>query len=633
MPQSGSVLPLSHEIAAPRQAPADFRANEPSRAVARVLLLNATMKDIVVILHREAVPAAAQVCATLADYEVFLFDAPIGDPVTAAGLRNVRLFTQISAPSYHTMDRDAHTAAFDIEAQLDAAQGAMTDLSIIGWQHLNLYYLFLALRWYDELWGSIGHHLQGNRIHLLVNDNPAEFYFNSFIAGASLIRYLQKHRTPVLAYDYGANGNAVYKVPNFFVDTPADIDSFVLTHIPTCLYDGGHFFDELRAAGRRTINLESKYWHTPHEAEVQIGLIDMQGALAKRPSSTREEVDTFTRALRDVLYRCLTPYFGLANYCARQVEHLARLYASQFVTYLELQRYFHQSAPEKFVLCEHDTGFLGPLITFAERRSRPIILLPHSKVSGDIAFAYDNILILTHPAQGLPIHDARRVPVPSLPIIYPEHPIGNDAPSQGLHTISLLLNGLSLNGVPYAPTDVHLNGIQRIVGWCKQHEIRLKIRCRPGYSIVNLLSASVGIASDVLWQGLNQTMEEHARGCDLCLMYDMPTTAAMIFLRNSIPILNPVVTLPTKPFLAINHPDVVVTESLDGTLHRLDEFLADPLKLCAFRSAQFRAYSSLFEAARPLRSFFELPDSLVSAAAAAPRQRCDDRLAPAHQVL
>jgi hypothetical protein len=74
-------------------------------------------------------------------------------------------------------------------------------------------------------------------------------------------------------------------------------------------------------------------------------------------------------------------------------------------------------------------------------------------------------------------------------------------------------------------------------------------------------------------------------------------------------------------------------ESVESSLRRLDEFVADPLKLAAFRTRQFRAYSSLFEAARPLRSYFESPDSLLIAAEAVPLQRRDDRLASAHQVL
>jgi hypothetical protein len=92
-------------------------------------------------------------------------------------------------------------------------------------------------------------------------------------------------------------------------------------------------------------------------------------------------------------------------------------------------------------------------------------------------------------------------------------------------------------------------------------------------------------------------------------MYEMPTTGALVPLRNCIPTLNPVVTQPAKGFMANIHPDVVITEDLTATLARLDGFLDEPLSLYSFRDAQFQAYLSLFRRARPLRTFFEPPET------------------------
>jgi hypothetical protein len=162
---------------------------------------------------------------------------------------------------------------------------------------------------------------------------------------------------------------------------------------------------------------------------------------------------------------------------------------------------------------------------------------------------------------------------------------------------------MTLNGVPQAPTDVYVDGIARIAAWCRANDVNLEIRCKPSYSIVRILSAYVGADPARLEHNLRQTMEEYLRNCDLCLLYDAATTGALYFLRNSIPLLNPVVTAQTKAFLANVHPDVIVPQSVQVTLQRLEEFKSDPLAFYSFRAAQFHAYLSLFQKAQPLRVY------------------------------
>jgi hypothetical protein len=209
--------------------------------------------------------------------------------------------------------------------------------------------------------------------------------------------------------------------------------------------------------------------------------------------------------------------------------------------------------------------------------------------------------------QAMAIHDVRGAPVAHLPISYPEHFSGTSVVGNGLRTISLLLNAQSLiTGVLLAPTDLYLEGIKRIVDWCRVNGVHLKIRSRPGHRMIAPLKVYAGVEPNSLARNLNETLEEHARDCDLCVMYDMPTMGALVFLRNSIPVLNPVVTPPAAGFLANAHPSVVVTESLDATLERLQGFVAAPLTLSKFREAQFRAYLALFQNTLPLRAYIGL---------------------------
>jgi hypothetical protein len=299
----------------------------------------------------------------------------------------------------------------------------------------------------------------------------------------------------------------------------------------------------------------------------------------------------------------LLPHIGSPDYRARQTEHLVSLYRGQFATYFGLERYFQTDVPAKLVLSEHDTGFHGPLVSFAESRSLPAIFVPHSKIMGDLEFGYGNIVALTHPMQGTSIHDRHDRPVTRRTVAYPETFWSTSAIGDGLRAMSLMLNSPSLNGVHFTPPKAYLEGIKSIVTWCRDKGVDLKIRCKPGFTLFGLLRAYVGAPTDLLARNVNETMDEHVQGCDLCLMYDMPTSGSLFFLRRSIPVLNPIVAELTKHQRSLVRPDLIVPESVETTLHRLDGFLADPLSLYAFRTEQFQAHLNGFAQARPLRSF------------------------------
>jgi hypothetical protein len=135
--------------------------------------------------------------------------------------------------------------------------------------------------------------------------------------------------------------------------------------------------------------------------------------------------------------------------------------------------------------------------------------------------------------------------------------------------------------------------------------VSVKTRCKPGFPIFGLLTSLLGFDVAALTRWMEEPLEQHARDCDLCLMYEAPTTGAIVFLRNSIPILNPIVSEMSKQWVAMLHADVVVAESVDATLRRLEQYKADPLTLDEFRLKQFRAYISRYRGARPLRSFLD----------------------------
>jgi hypothetical protein len=561
------------------------------------------VRDVVVILHAEAIPGAQRICAGLSDYEVFLFDPHLGDPAAAAGLHNVELFTTLGGASHQEMDHDAHAAALAWESDIDAEQRPLSGVSIIGWQHLNLYYFFMAVQWYEGLWERVGPRFSGRKVHVFLNDNPAEYYFNSFLPAVSLATFLQNHGIEFDAYNYGAKNTPAYPVPDLDDRRPNHGPLDLLTHVPTCYYDLDFFRDEIRMSGRRTISFESKQWHRPIEAQVQIGLVGMEDALPRLLPAVHAALEAAVPAISQALTRLLSPLMSLPTYCARQVAHWTQSYRAQLITYFELQRYFGDNPPAKFLLSEHDTGFHGPLIGFAAQRAIPVLLVPHSKVSADLEFLHPDLTVLTHPIQCLGILGPHGDPVASAPIIYPERFSSSSSLGDGIKTLSLLLNAMTLNGVPYAPCDTYFDGVARIVGWCRLNLVTLKIRCKPDYPITRVLGAYAGADSAMLAGVGRESLDQHLSDCDVCLMYDLPTTAAMACLRDSVVLLNPMVTAPTKAFAAIAHPEVCAMESVEATLERLDGFMRDPLEFYRFRAAQFRAYVERFKGARALRSY------------------------------
>ena len=562
------------------------------------------MNNVIVIINVGDIPAAVAVSKNLSDYVVYIFDPVLEDRVAASGLKNIRFFLWRNCPSYYKLDAEAHASAFALEAELDrAVRPLLPDVSILGWQHLNMYYLLMMLRWYGALWEARGEQFQNFRVHVFVCDNPAEYYFNSFIPSHLLLWYLKAHEIEFSGYTYGGDPVVDSRVPNLSASDCGDFAGSLLLHLPTCMYDIGYFNAEILAANKMLVNIDAKHFNMPVAAHKTIELIDVQEVFSMLDQATRTRIDAVVQRLEGAMGAFFASQIVVPSYRQRQVQNIARLYRCQLVTYYALNRHFDAAKPAKLLLSDHDAGFHGPLISFAQKHSLPVMLLPHSKTSGDVEFGYRNVVCVTHPMQAQDILDGNRKLLLNLRVSYPEDFSSSSHFSGDIATISLMLNSLSLNGIYTVDPAVYLRGIRRLVSWCSNNNIRLKIRCKPSYSIISMLVRELGLDAETLLQQANESMEAHASGCDLCLMYDVPTSGVLHFLKNSIPILNPVVGRLTNAQMAMVHPEVVAPESVDAILLRLDGFKSDPVKLFAFRNTQFCNYLAQFKSVRPLRSY------------------------------
>jgi hypothetical protein len=560
------------------------------------------MQDVLFIIDADDIALAEILAAKLqGQYRVYAFDPQLIDVLHASTLQNVELIVWESACDYPALSANAHAQAHAFEAELDAVARAMQPaLSIRSWQHLNLYYFFLTYHWYSALWADILPRLRHVHPHIFLCDNPASFYWPAFLPSLLLLQYLRTFDIEFSAYPYGERADETDAIP-YLCDSAGGAPADLLVHLPTCFYDAPYFNDELKASGRTATHLIAKYWDVEVAAAHRIKLIrtvPRHPAIADR---LWDQAVRFADVMHDRLSALLAPFVATASFRNSQARHFANIYRSQFLTYFLLQSHFAAALPKKILLSDHDSGFHGPLIGFAEKYQIPVIVVPHAKTSEDSEFFYENMLSCTHPMQGIPVSDANGKLMAAQALRYPAQLSGSTAIPGPLKKIGLLLNGHSLNGILCTPWPVYLSGIKEIAGWCRNNGIALSIRCRPGQSLFHLLQQATGIGRADLLAALGCPLLTFAGGCDVCLMYDAPTNAGLDFLRNAIPLLNPVPAPLSKAEAATADAAIVARQSVAATLAMLDRFVAEPLYLQQFTLQQFAAYVALFRPARMLR--------------------------------
>jgi hypothetical protein len=559
------------------------------------------MNNALLILNAGDIPSALSLHAGLPDCTVYTCDPVLMDQIAAAGLSPIHFLPWHDAPPYHQLDPDAHAAVATFEQQLDAQlQDVLPGLSLRGWQHLNLYYQWLAMRWYSALGDHLAGHLRDCHVHVFVCDKPGNYYFSSFLAPVSVATRLHRAQIPFSAYSYGAPDGDAHQIPDLAGRFPWQGANTLLAHIPTCMYDAAYFHQEIEASNKLLINIPARKFNIPLPAHLQPGLTDTTAVLATLPEAQRGQIAAVIDCIGPALERWLLPQMEAKPYRERQQAELLQSYQAQLVFHFALQRYFEAARPAKMLLSDHDMGLHGPLVGFAQQHGIPVLLVPHAKTVSHVEFAYRDITVLSHPLQGQPVFNAARHMLRNQVLAYPEQVSASQTVAP-LRTVSLLLNAPSLNGVYYTRWDTYLDGIRQLADWCRTHGVRLKLRCKPSYTIVKLLSEQLGMELEELLQNARETMQQHVADCDLCLMYDTPTSALLYFVTAGVPVLNPVVDQFSASEQSMGNASLMPPESLLSTIRHLDDFLADPVSLYAMRGTQFRAYLQLFQPALPLR--------------------------------
>ncbi|MEY3788581.1 MAG: hypothetical protein RIQ94_151 [Pseudomonadota bacterium] len=567
------------------------------------------MKNSILIVNAQDIPAALLIAKDLENYQSYVFDPTLLDKAIDAGLINCEYIVWENAINYSDLHDECRHTAFEIEQKLnDCVHELVPEVSVKSWQHLNFYYILQAIRWYTQLWIEVLPSFKQDKVHVFFCDAPAQYYFASYIPALLSMQVLNKLGIEFKGYSYpkpqdwtSADANLVPDLRPVLTESSC-ID--VLTHIPTCFYDFNYFSQELIASGKKIVNLQAKYVDIPIAAHTSIGLSADEEMLVYLPDTVKKQVEAFFNRLVDDLDSILIPYITASAYRIRQTTHIASLYKAQLVTYHLLEARFKSDKPKKILLSDHDAGFHGPIITFAEKHSIPILMVAHAKTSQDIEFSYSGITSFNHPIQGGAILNAKGIRVNSFKLNYPEKFSTFSQIKTPIRKISLLLNGLALNGVIVTNYNDYITGIRKIIEWCEQHDIELIIRNRPGGTILNLLGKNFNLNKDDLKVKTDGPLSKFIeQDLDLCLMYGAPTSGSIEFLNRSIPLLNPITqAFCSKEEQSVNG-DIVPRDTVKKILELLDLFINDETSLQDFKMKQFISYINQFKEAQHLRNF------------------------------
>lgn len=560
------------------------------------------MENILIVTSEHDIPIAEITAKELASYKVYFFDPTLVDVIQGSALLNTELLVWDACPDYPTLVQSAHAHAFTLERELDQSlRPLLSKCSIMAWQHLNLHYFFMSYFWYSSLWRDVPEKLKEGKLHIFLCDNPANYYWPSFLPALLLLEQLRTWNISFSAVTYGARPDESDVVMNLCDGNPDSERFDLLTHLPTCFYDIDYFNAELQASDKSNINIVSKYWDVALASIKSVNLIRLKDQ--QTLSGGLPALNAVAKHLSEKLDSLLTPYIATPSFRVRQASHLSSLYQSQLVSLYLLERYFEHHKPGKMLLSDHDAGFHGPLMSYAEKHNIPVLIAPHSKTSLDIEFNYDNVTMLTHPMQGVPLHNGRREQLLNCTLSYAEKFFAGSSMPSPIRKVGLLLNGLSLNGILCTDFATYIAGIKQIDQWCKQSGIELSIRCRQGQSLTEILHQAIGIERASVQAVLAGSLQAFAQSIDLCLMYDAPTNADLDFLRAGVPILNPIPAPLGKEEAATANSEVVPRDSVEATLELLDSFLADTNNLHVFCNTQFANYVGLFKQSHALRHF------------------------------
>jgi hypothetical protein len=545
-------------------------------------------QNIIFILLREELPLIKKLTNQLDDYEVFVFDPTIVDEALNEGIDHINFHVVQNHSGRKVQDDWAWNKAIEIGKKINAVNSL--DIDISTWQHLNFFYFITRLRWFKDQWIDVLPRFTDKKIHFFLNSATQELYFPSFIPGISLLQAINKLNISKECYPYELN------VPN--IDLIPDLKEYpnkkfdLLIHAPTLVHDKDYINAELSKVTKTTICIPSRLWDTHINSNERLHLRLIP----------QEELDSITQfnlsEMKLLLEELIGEYITSGIFKNKQIDAILNSYKRQFILFKDLNEYI-LNPPSKIFITDHDTGFHGPILSFAKKNNIEVLRFPHSKFSYDLLESNLKSLTFIHPIQIKKDFDLEGKILYTEKISFGLPLLSNALESDRLTTVGILLNATTLSGNYHTYFNKYLNGLNELINTLKNINVEFLIRSRPGNTIKYFINQ---IDTDLKFHEgpFNNFFEK----IDLVIMYGEPTSGLIYIMNAECPIVY-VHDQDLSDNLFAKLLNEILTPRLNTleTISLIEQFIKYPEEFKKYKNSLSKAYKELFSNAKELHHF------------------------------
>ena len=553
------------------------------------------MKHVIIVFERPDIPAAKLILENFVTAEVWVFDPHLLDDLAIAKISNAQYIkSHVNFDLLKFNDEiqiEALYIGFEIEKIFK--NGSLNDTTNYKyWQNLNLHNLLMNIHGYTKLWDSmLTSELDSHHFHIPVYDRAAEYYLPSFLPAIMLLERMIIKDIPFSSYAH-SKLNEYSRLLPIINDIQNDYSNYIFIHLPTCIYDAQFLDDELTKLKKSVLVFQSQDWNVNLSSFENSQFESTNLVISKLSDFIGNDINSKIEQIKTFLFTYFKKFLSSDFFINRQINNIAERYRSLLVYFNYLEYKFSTSRPHAIILSSHDAGLHGAFYSFADKYDIKTIIFPHAKIiNWPIEKKHTtNLITVSHPIQGGTVQNIDKNKVINLTIKYPENLYYQYKSVNSIKTIGIIINKFSNDGISFVDTNLYLEGLQNIIDWSVKYNIIVKLRLKPGGTCFKWLSDSLNISINSLIENTQITLKDFALTTDLCLMYDAPTSGAIVLLDNSIPLIG--VTnrelLPTES--AIVSDNIVPSLSITKALELLNTFLNKELNFINFRSEQFFRY-------------------------------------------
>ncbi|PZP31329.1 MAG: hypothetical protein DI603_13285 [Roseateles depolymerans] len=558
------------------------------------------MGEVVTALHRFDLPAAHGL-ATQRGCQVFLVDPVLHMRAVAAGVAEPLVHTRSTVDVARSAYEQAQVAARSLCADLGERLAPLAPAAAAGaWSSHRIFQLFLTLLGYQRIWPEVLDQHEHERWHVLLPHLAHTYGTHSFVPGLQLLTALRERGIAHSAYGFECPGLDAYQLPDLR-RLPADVE--LLVHLPTCGHDAAYIASELKACGLRVGVLSSQMYDVAFDGLEATGLVDLETVRQLLGPQAVGSVRALEGELKSVLVAHLQAHLGQPRFLDMQVQALWEALEVQALFHLWLDQHFNGRLPGRLLISNHDATVHGALMSFAHHRGLAISVLPHSRVH-NLAIKTDGLMptCLHHALQDGPNYDLSDRLLPGAPLRYPGEWA---APGElgELRVVGLVLNGISANGMCMVDFEAYVQAVRQWLDWARQQGLELRLRVRTAETPVLLMAQRLQLDAEALMQATQGSLSDFARGCDLTLGFDVPTSGLQDLVREG----QAAMQIEFRPLArhewAIVDERIVPRYCCGEAQERLALMQRNPAVFLQFRSQQCEAARARVAAARPLRDW------------------------------